>query len=97
MKGNVKVIEVSTDNFILKPKRTYKNDILDFRDYNNHTLKLSNGKEVIVNIQGLSVEAKSLLLEADAWLEVDTEEPVPTIVELRFYPEIERLPSNKTN
>ena len=97
MKGNIKVIEASTDNFILKPKRTYKNVILHFRDYNNHTLKLSNGKEVIVNIQGLSVEAKSLLLEADAWLEDDTEEPVPTIVELRFYPEIERVPSNKTD
>jgi hypothetical protein len=37
------------------------------------------------------------LLEADAWLEVDNEEPVPTIVELRFYPEIERVSSNKAN
>ena len=45
----------------------------------------------------MSIESKSLLLEADAWLE-DEEKPIPTIVELRFYPDgVEKLPSNKTN
>ena len=97
MKGKLKVLEVSTDSFILKQKKTYKDVILHFRDYNNHTLKLSDGKEVIINIQGMSIESKSLLLEADAWLE-DEEKPIPTIVELRFYPDgVEKLPSNKTN
>ena len=60
MSGNIEVIEVSTDKFILKQKRTYKNVNLHFRNNNDHTLKLSNGKEIIISIHGLAIEAKSL-------------------------------------
>tara|TARA_B100000287_G_scaffold107455_1_gene99676 strand:+ start:261 stop:542 length:282 start_codon:yes stop_codon:yes gene_type:complete len=92
MNGNLKVLEVSTDSFILKRKRTYKNVNIHFRDYNTHTLTLSRGKlkgeEIILNIQGVSIEAESLLIEADAWLESD-EKQIPKILELRFYPEIQ--------
>ena len=96
MNGKIKVIEVSTDNFVLKQKRTYKNVTLHFRNNNDHTLKLSNGKEIIVSIHGLAIEAKSLLLEADTWLEGE-EKPIPKLIELRFYPEIDRIPNNKAN
>jgi len=86
MKGNLKVIEVSKKSFLLKEKRTYKNVNLHCRDYNSHTLKLSNGKEVILSIYGMSIEANSLLLEADGCI---AEEPA-TMLELRFYPQIEK-------
>ena len=96
MNGNIEVIGVSTNRFILKQKRTYKNVNLHFRDNNDHTLKLSNGKEIIISIHGLAIEAESLLIEADTWLEGE-EKPIPKLIELRFYPKIEKHTSSKTN
>ena len=85
MKGNLKVVEVSK-SFLLKAKRTYKKVNIHFRDYDSHTLKLSNGKEIIICIQAMRIEADSLLLEAEGRIK----EEVPILLTLRFYPQIEK-------
>ena len=96
MNGNLKVQSVSVDSFVLKQKRTYKNVNIHFRDEDNHTLKLSNVKIVILNIHSLVIEANSLSFEADGWLE-DQKDPVTkdftapaTMLNLRFYPHYEK-------
>ena len=96
MNGDLKVLEVSTDIFLLKQKRTYKNTNIHFRDLHNHTVKLANGKSFTFSISALSIEAESLLLEGDGFTEGD-KDTTPVMLELRFYPKIEKLSNNKTN
>ena len=88
MNGNLKVSRVSRTKFLLKEKRMYKNVNIHFRDNDSHTLKLSNGKEVILTFNAMTIEAESLFLEADGWIAEET----PTMLQLRFYPQIEKLP-----
>ena len=96
MNGNLKVQSTSIDSFVLKQKRTYKNVNIHFRDEDNHTLKLSNGKIVILNIHSLVIEADSLYFQAHGWAE-GQQDPVTkdfftpsTLLELRFYPHYEK-------
>jgi len=86
MKGDLKVVGVSVDTFPLKKKRTYRKVDIHFRDYDSHTLRLSNGKEVVIRVQAMSIEAESLLLEADGRIGEET----PVLLTLRFYPYIEK-------
>jgi hypothetical protein len=46
-------------------------------------LKLSNGKEATLKFNAMTIEAKSLFLEADGWIAEET----PIMLQLRFYPE----------
>jgi len=85
MNGNLKVLQVSHAKFLLKEKRMYKNVNIHFRDNDSHTLKLSNGKEATLKFNAMTIEAKSLFLEADGWIAEET----PTMLQLRFYPQIE--------
>lgn len=100
MTGNLKVLGVSSDNFPLKEKRTYKNVNIHFRDLHNHTVKLSNGKSFVLSISALSIESDSLLMEGDGFkgeYSTDAVNTLPVMLELRFYPKIEKHTSSKTN
>jgi hypothetical protein len=103
MTGDLKALGVSTDNFLLKQKKIYRNASIHFRDFHNHTVKLSDGKSFTFFISALSIEANSLLLEGDGFREGDEPSPdgyedaAPVMLELRFYPKIEKHISKQTN
>jgi len=87
MTGKLKVLSLSKEIEGLKEKKSYIDAVIHFRDYNNHTLTLKNKKEYILSIQALSVEAESLLLEGDIWIESEGDDkPCPIITELKFWP-----------
>jgi hypothetical protein len=92
MTGTLKVLH-SHKTFFLKEKRTYNNVDIHFRDLHSHTLKLSNGKVAVIYIQAITIEAESMLIEADGYNEGKEPAPagyedVPSILlELRFYPD----------
>jgi len=91
MTGTLKVLN-SHCTFFLKERKTYNNVDIHFRDLHSHTLKLSNGKIAVIFIQAITIEAESMLIEADGYN--DGEEPAPVgysdvpsiLLELRFYP-----------
>ena len=85
MNGKLKVLSLSKEVSGLREKKNYTDTVIHFRDLHNHTITLKNGKEYILSIQALSIEAESLLLEADLWKEGDEEDKPATITELRFY------------
>jgi len=87
MKGRLKVLSLSQEIEGLKEKKSYIDSTIHFRDLHNHTLTLRNRKEFILSLQALSVEAESLLLEGDVWIETEgDDEPKHIITELRFWP-----------
>ena len=87
MTGKLKVLSLSQEIEGLKEKKSEIDVVLHFRDLHNHTLTLKNKKEFILSVQALSVEAESLLLEGDIWIETEGEDaPKHIITELRFWP-----------
>ena len=97
MTGKLKVLSTSNDKVIRK--KNYDNVQIHFRDHSNHTITIygKNNKVYVAFLMGATVEAESIFWpDADIW----TEEGVggkATQVELRFYPQIEKLPNNETN
>ena len=65
MTGKLKILSLSKDMKGLKEKKIYEDVVIHFRDLYNHTITLKNKKGFIVSIQAVSIEADSLLLEAD--------------------------------
>ncbi len=101
MKGDMKVIEVSSEYFPLKQNKTYKNVVLIAKDYHYHTVTLSNKKSFVFSIQAVSVEDEALFFEGDGYLE--SGQP-SVMLELKFFPkQIEKhtkqkkLPRKHTN
>ena len=87
MIGKLKVLSLSQEIEGLKEKKSEIDVVLHFRDLHNHTLTLKNKKEFILSVQALSVEAESLLLEGDIWIETEGDDaPKHIITELRFWP-----------
>ena len=87
MKGDMKVIEVSSERFLLKKNKTYKNVVLIARDYHYHNLTLSNKKSFVFFIQAVSVENEVLFFEGDGYLEEEQGLVVPPVMlELKFFP-----------
>jgi len=87
MTGKLKVLSLSQEIEGLKEKKSEIDVVLHFRDLHNHTLTLKNKKEFILSVQALSVEAESLLLEGDIWIETEGDDaPKHIITELRFWP-----------
>ena len=87
MIGKLKVLSLSQEIEGLKAKKSEIDVVLHFRDLHNHTLTLKNKKEFILSVQALSVEAESLLLEGDIWIETEGDDaPKHIITELRFWP-----------
>ena len=87
MTGKLKVLSLSQEIEGLKEKKSEIDVVLHFRDLHNHTLTLKNKKEFILSVQALSVEAASLLLEGDIWIETEGDDaPKHIITELRFWP-----------
>ena len=97
MTGKLKVLSTSNDKVIRK--KNYDNVQIHFRDHSNHTITIygKNNKVYVAFLMGATVEAESIFWpDADIW----TEEGVggkATQVELRFYPQIEKHTSSKTN
>ena len=99
MNGNLKILKVSHPKFLLKEKKMYKNVNIHFRNYDSHTVKLSNDKEVVLRFSAMTIEADSIYLEADGWSK-GQQDPVTkdfsapsTLLNLRFYPRCEK-PAN---
>ena len=83
MTGDMKVIEVSSEYFLLKKNRTYKNVVLIAKDYHYHIIKLSNKKYFLFSIQAVSFEDEVIYFEGDGCL--SPEQP-STMLELKFSP-----------
>ena len=93
MTGKVKII-VSSNTNQLKADKTWDDANIHFRDYRAHTLILNDENIYYIIIENTTIEANSLLIEADSWKiekskPVDTEKEVLNI-EFRFIPKIEK-------
>ena len=86
MTGKLKVLSLSKEIEGLKEKKSYIDVNIHFRNLNHHTMTLNNKKEYILEITATSIEADSLMIEGDVWVNGEEEWRAGTIFEFRFYP-----------
>jgi len=86
MTGKLKVLSLSKEIEGLKEKKSYTDANIHFRDLHHHTMILKNKKEYILEITAISIEANSLLIEGDIWINGEEELRAGTIFEFRFTP-----------
>ena len=88
MIGKLKVLSLSKDIEGLKEKKVYQDVNIHFRDLYAHTLTLKNKKEYVLEITATSIEAESLMIEGDVWINGEEEWRAGTVFEFRFTPTI---------
>tara|TARA_B100000287_G_scaffold27354_1_gene26023 strand:+ start:1682 stop:1951 length:270 start_codon:yes stop_codon:yes gene_type:complete len=88
MTGKLKVLSLSKDIEGLKEKKVYQDVNIHFRDLYAHTLTLKNKKEYVLEITATSIEAESLMIEGDVWVNGEEEWRAGTVFEFRFTPTI---------
>ena len=92
MTGKLKVLSLSKDIEGLKEKKVYQDVNIHFRDSHTHTLTLKSHairrdkKEYVLEIAATSIEAESLLIEGDIWIDSEEQWRAGTIFEFRFTP-----------
>ena len=88
MIGKLKVLSLSKEIEGLKEKKVYQDVNIHFRDLYAHTLTLKNKKEYVLEITATSIEAESLMIEGDVWVNGEEEWRAGTVFEFRFTPTI---------
>ena len=86
MTGKLKVLSLSKEIEGLKEKKSYTDANIHFRNLHHHTMTLKNKKEYVLEITATSIEADSLMIEGDVWINGEEEWRAGTIFEFRFYP-----------
>ena len=86
MTGKLKVLSLSKEIEGLKEKKSYTDANIHFRNLHHHTTTLKNKKEYILEITATSIEADSLMIEGDVWVNGEEEWRAGTIFEFRFHP-----------